>query len=88
MSLSGIVRGMKPVTIAALERAINRAREASPATGNHAALDPEVGVLAAIYGELIFRGHKAFDLDSLTPTEQQALERWLDPAPQSTNQAA
>lgn len=68
---------MKPVTISALELAINAARFAAPAQGREAALSDDVNVLAGIYGELIFRGHRGFDADSVSVAARQALERWL-----------
>ena len=69
---------MKPVSIAELESAINRARASQPATGHEAALSADVSRLADVYGELIFRGHRVFDADSLPPPVRDILQRWLD----------
>jgi hypothetical protein len=71
---------MTPITISELEQAINSARQAQPAEGQEAALSADVAVLADIYGQLIFRGHKAFDADSLAPDERDTLLRWRDAA--------
>ena len=72
---------MTPITINELERAINCARAAQPTDGGRAALSAELALLAGIYGQLIYRGHKAFDADSLAPNEQAALQRWLAAEP-------
>ena len=69
---------MTPTTISELEQAINRARQSQPADGQQAALSADVARLAEIYGQLIFRGHKVFDADSLDPPERDALRRWLN----------
>lgn len=68
---------MQVITIAQLEAAINAARQHSPARQSGQALPNDVNVLAEIYGELIYKGHRAFDLDSLNAAQQTALERWL-----------
>ena len=70
---------MTPIRIRELEAAINRARDQVPATGAEAALSEDVGLMAAIYGELIYRGHSAFDADSLDETTRNALMRWWRP---------
>ncbi len=70
---------MKIVTINELEQAINRARQSVPATGHESALSADVSLLADLYGELIFRGHKAFRADSVSVRHQEVLERWLQP---------
>lgn len=67
---------MEIVTINELELAINRARQSVPATGSESALSADVSLLADLYGELIFRGHKAFQADSVSPEHQDALKRW------------
>lgn len=71
---------MTPITISELEQAINSARQAQPADGQEAALSADVAILADIYGQLIYRGHKAFDADSLEPDERDTLLRWHDAA--------
>lgn len=68
---------MEIITINALEQAINRARHSEPATGHESALSSDVSLLADLYGELIFRGHKAFQADSVSDTHRQVLSRWL-----------
>ncbi|MGB7180482.1 MAG: DUF3717 domain-containing protein [Burkholderiaceae bacterium] len=68
---------MTPIKISDLEKAINHARQALPAEGQAAALSTDVGLLADIYGQLIFLGHKAFDADSLEPPVRAALFRWI-----------
>ncbi len=70
---------MRTVTIIELEQAINKARQAQPAEGIESTLPRDVARLADVYGELIFSGHKAFDLDSLTPPSKESLIRWLSP---------
>lgn len=70
---------MTPVRIRELEDAINRARGEQPASGAEARLSDDVSRLAGIYGELIFRGHSAFDADSLDPGTRAALMRWWRP---------
>jgi hypothetical protein len=67
---------MTPITISELEQAINAARQAQPAEGQESALSADVAILADIYGQLIYRGHRAFDADSLEPDEREALLRW------------
>jgi len=68
---------MDIVSITDLELAINRARQGEPAAGNEAALSSDVSLLADLYGELIFRGHRAFKADTVSPAHQEALQRWL-----------
>ncbi|MEZ5652674.1 MAG: DUF3717 domain-containing protein [Burkholderiaceae bacterium] len=72
---------MTPIRIRELEIAINRARGHEPASGTEARLSSDVSTLAAIYGELIYRRHSAFDADSLPPAEREALMRWWRPEP-------
>jgi len=68
---------MDTVTITDLELAINRARQGEPAAGTEAALSADVSLLADLYGELIFRGHRAFKADSVSQAHQAALQRWV-----------
>lgn len=68
---------MNPISISDLEQAINSARSAEPASGSEAALSGDVAVLADIYGQLIYRGHKMFDADSLDADERETVLRWL-----------
>jgi len=68
---------MDIVSITDLELAINRARQGEPAAGTEAALSSDVSLLADLYGELIFRGHRAFKTDSVSQSHQAALQRWL-----------
>ena len=70
---------MTPIRIRELEDAINRARSAEPASGSEARLSDDVGRMATVYGELIYRGHTAFDADSLDDATRQALLRWWRP---------
>lgn len=64
------------VSITELEAAINRARHAHPAHGREAALSPDVALLAALYGELIYRRAHQFELATLSPELRGAFERW------------
>ena len=68
---------MEVVTINDLEQAINRARQSAPASGAESALSRDVSLLADLYGELIFRNHKAFQANSVDDKHQAALSRWL-----------
>jgi hypothetical protein len=68
------------ITIAQLEQAINRARDAHPASGREFALATEVSLLGTLYGALIFRGQAYVDLDDLPEPQRSALSRWLPPA--------
>ena len=68
---------MDIVSITDLELAINRARQGEPAAGRDAALSSDVSLLADLYGELIFRGHRAFKADTVSTAHQEALQRWL-----------
>lgn len=75
---------MDIVSITELELAINRARQGEPAAGKEAALSNDVSLLADLYGELIFRGHRAFKADTVSEAHQEALQRWLvDRAPKA-----
>ncbi len=68
---------MDVVTINDLEQAINRARQSAPASGSESALSADVSLLADLYGELIFRGHKAFRANTVSDEHQAALSRWV-----------
>ncbi|MFK7962970.1 MAG: DUF3717 domain-containing protein [Burkholderiaceae bacterium] len=75
---------MDIISITDLELAINRARQTEPSVGHEAALSSDVSLLADLYGELIFRGHRAFKADSVTLDHQKALARWVvDSAPKA-----
>lgn len=71
---------MNPISISDLEQAINAARSAEPASGSEAALSGDVAVLADIYGQLIYRGHKMFDADSLDASQRSIVLHWLEAA--------
>ena len=62
--------------LATLERAINRARQASPARGAEAALGQDVAVLGNLYGRLIWRREAGVRLADLDDDERAAFERW------------
>lgn len=64
------------LTMQELEAAINYWRAVSPARGHEFALSPEVGVLATIYAQMIYRGAKTVAPDSLSMTAQQLLQTW------------
>lgn len=70
-------RTVEPIPIAQLEAAINRARNALPASGNEAALSRDVALLAALYGRMIFEGRSTLDLEELEDGEQVVLLQWL-----------
>lgn len=67
------------LTINALEAAINRARAAQPATGAEAVLSREVSVLAKLYGRMIWDRELERPWETLTDTEQVALQLWAAP---------
>jgi len=64
------------MTITELETAINNARKSEPSDGRESALSKDVSLMASVYGELIFRGHKAFDLDSLPERTRIVIKTW------------
>lgn len=70
---------MTPIRIRELEAALNRARRLQPATGPEARLSDDVGRMAGVYGELIYRGHTVFDADSLDAQTRDAVMRWWQP---------
>lgn len=69
----------RPVTIAELEAAINRARAAQPASGPEAALTLEVAALGALYGRLIWEQRTEIAAEALSDGERVALRLWLPP---------
>ena len=77
---------MTPMTISQLEMTINQARAGDCVTAELGELSDDVNVLAAIYGELIYRGHKGFDIDSLDESSRRIVLRWA--GPDVTGQAA
>lgn len=68
---------MTPISITQLELAINAARYAAPSMGQESALSDDVAILADIYGELIYRGHKNFDADSLPVKARDVVLQWI-----------
>lgn len=68
---------MSTITIAQLERAINRARAVEPSQGTEAALSRDVGVLAGVYGRMIYFRAEALDWNALEERERAVLVRWL-----------
>ena len=64
-----------PFTIQALEGAINRARQAHPASGTEARLSPEVAKLAALYGWMIYEQRQELSPDLLNADEMEALSQ-------------
>ncbi|NBO03845.1 MAG: DUF3717 domain-containing protein [Betaproteobacteria bacterium] len=67
------------ISLQQLEQAINRARASSPSRGTDAQLDPEVSVLAGIYGQMIYYRLKTLALSALSPRELEAWQRWSLP---------
>ncbi|MGE0797815.1 MAG: DUF3717 domain-containing protein [Lautropia sp.] len=67
---------MPMIPIADLERSINRARSAHPASGSEASLSSDVALLGALYGRLIYRNRVEFAEAELTDMERMALARW------------
>lgn len=67
----------RPIAIGEIEAAINRARGAEPALGIEARLSPDVAVLGALYGRLIWARARSIDPAQLVPREREALERWV-----------
>jgi len=67
------------ISLQQLEEAINDARSCHPATGSDARLHPDVALLGAVYGAMIFRRVKQLDPASLDPEQRVALDRWFLP---------
>lgn len=67
------------IAIGEIESAINRARQAQPASGPEASLSQEVSAMASLYGRLIWERRDGVAGDQLTNAERNALSRWLAP---------
>lgn len=65
------------LTLAQLERAINRARQAQPSLGHESSLNRDVALLGHVYGRLIWRQRSVFRRSDLDRDEQEALTRWF-----------
>ena len=65
---------MATLTITELEAAINRCARASPPMNY--VLGPDLRVLAAVYGDMIYRRLRTLELASLSPIQRGVLERW------------
>lgn len=70
---------MSTLGIGQLELAINRARAAQPSQGNESALSRDVGILASLYGRMIYLRQESVALEALEPRERDTLTRWLAP---------
>jgi hypothetical protein len=79
---------MTAVSIRDLEQAINLARLRLPASGAESRLSDEVSQMAEIYGLLIYRGHSAFDAQSLDEPVRLIVEHWLREARAAGSRAA
>lgn len=68
---------MSNVSIGQLERAINRARTHEPSQGTESALSRDVGVLAGLYGRMIYLRLDEIDWNALEERERAVLVRWM-----------
>ena len=64
------------ISLQQLELAINRARAVSPSRGADAQLDPEVSLLAELYGQMIYYRLTTLALSALSKRELEAWQRW------------
>lgn len=68
---------MSTISIGQLERAINRARAVEPSQGTEAALSRDVGVLAGVYGRMIYLRVDEMPWNALEERERAVLVRWM-----------
>lgn len=68
---------MSTLSIGQLERAINRARAVEPSQGTEAALSRDVGVLAGVYGRMIYLRVDEMPWSALEERERAVLVRWM-----------
>lgn len=72
------------ISLQQLELVINRARAVSPSRGADAQLDPEVSLLAELYGQMIYYRLTTLALSALSKRELEAWQRWsLAPSQQT-----